>query len=159
MRFQGKAGLLKCSLFSTRTWIETDFQELVRSRRAAVVSRMKRTTAMSCSHGILSVLKAWNGLGAGNEVFSLGVLCSGNKSCICISIWNYWTICYSWHGVILGILCRLLWPPRWCCAFSPTYLHRWEMVRTAWCDHWSGPEGEASTFCKWNRAVFKGKKQ
>ncbi|TWW64184.1 putative malate dehydrogenase 1B [Takifugu flavidus] len=65
------------NIINDRTWIETDFQELVRSRRAAVVSRMNRTTAMSCSHGILTVLKAWNGLGAGNEVFSLGVLCSG----------------------------------------------------------------------------------
>lgn len=70
----------------TRTWIETDFQELVRSRCAAVVSKTGRMTAMSSSHGILTVLKAWNGLCDVNEVFSLGVLCSGNDSCIDISI-------------------------------------------------------------------------
>uniref|UniRef100_H3C1K8 Malate dehydrogenase 1B, NAD (soluble) n=1 Tax=Tetraodon nigroviridis TaxID=99883 RepID=H3C1K8_TETNG len=60
------------------TGIETDFQELVRRRRAAVVSRTSRSAAMSSSHGILTVLKAWNSLSAVEEVFSVGVLCSGH---------------------------------------------------------------------------------
>lgn len=65
---------------STRTGIETDFQELVRRRRAAVVSRTSRSAAMSSSHGILTVLKAWNSLSAVEEVFSVGVLCSGKDA-------------------------------------------------------------------------------
>lgn len=64
-------------LLSTSTWIETEFQELVRRRRAAVVSRTSQATAMSSSHGILTLLQAWNSLCAVDEVFSVGVLCSG----------------------------------------------------------------------------------
>lgn len=69
-------------LGSTSTWIETDFQALVRRRRAAVVSRTSRPAAMSCSHGILAVLKAWNSLCAVDEMFSAGVLCSGEDTVV-----------------------------------------------------------------------------
>lgn len=41
--------------------------------------------AMSSSHGIFTVLKAWNSLSAVDEVFSVGVLCSGKGiSCNCV---------------------------------------------------------------------------
>lgn len=33
---------------------------------------------MSSINGILTILKAWNGLCSPDEVFSLGVMCSGN---------------------------------------------------------------------------------
>ncbi|XP_041821734.1 putative malate dehydrogenase 1B [Chelmon rostratus] len=58
-------------------WLETDFQDLVCCQRAAVASKTCRAAAMSAANGILAVLKAWNGICGSNEVFSMGVLCSG----------------------------------------------------------------------------------
>uniref|UniRef100_A0A3Q3W212 Lactate/malate dehydrogenase C-terminal domain-containing protein n=1 Tax=Mola mola TaxID=94237 RepID=A0A3Q3W212_MOLML len=60
-----------------RKWLETEFQDLVRSQRAAVVSGTCRATGMSSTNGILTVLKSWNGLCGPDEVFSMGVHCSG----------------------------------------------------------------------------------
>lgn len=57
--------------------METDFQDLVYSQRAALALKTSRTAAMSSANGILTILKAWNGLGGPDEVFSMGVLCSG----------------------------------------------------------------------------------
>lgn len=70
---------------STRTWIDTEFQEMVRRQRAAVVSKTSQKAAMSSSHGILTVLKAWNSLCAVDEVFSVGVLCSGRDTVVTVS--------------------------------------------------------------------------
>uniref|UniRef100_UPI0037E7BBA0 putative malate dehydrogenase 1B n=1 Tax=Semicossyphus pulcher TaxID=241346 RepID=UPI0037E7BBA0 len=58
-----------------RKWLETDFQDLVCRRRAAVASQTCRAAAMSDANGILTVLKVWNG--NPDEVFSLGVSCPG----------------------------------------------------------------------------------
>lgn len=62
---------------SVRKWLETEFQDLVRGQRAAVVSGTCRATGMSSTNGILTVLKSWNGLCGPDEVFSMGVHCSG----------------------------------------------------------------------------------
>lgn len=70
-------------LLSSRKWLETDFQDLVRSQRAALASKMCRAAAMSSANGILTVLKAWNGLCAPDEVFSMGVLCPGEDTVKC----------------------------------------------------------------------------
>uniref|UniRef100_A0A3Q3N9F0 Malate dehydrogenase 1B, NAD (soluble) n=1 Tax=Mastacembelus armatus TaxID=205130 RepID=A0A3Q3N9F0_9TELE len=64
-------------IFHDRKWMETDFQDLVRCRRAAVTSKTRRVAAMSAANGILTILKAWNDICNPDEVFSLGVLCSG----------------------------------------------------------------------------------
>ncbi|XP_036947334.1 putative malate dehydrogenase 1B isoform X1 [Acanthopagrus latus] len=60
-----------------RKWLETDFQDLVRCRRAAVASKTCRAAAMSLANGIVTVLKAWNGICGPDEVFSMAVLCTG----------------------------------------------------------------------------------
>uniref|UniRef100_UPI003AB0543D putative malate dehydrogenase 1B n=1 Tax=Centroberyx gerrardi TaxID=166262 RepID=UPI003AB0543D len=58
-----------------RKWLETDFQDLVSCQRAAVASKTGRAAAVSAANGILTVLKAWNGISSPDEVLSLGVLC------------------------------------------------------------------------------------
>lgn len=50
-----------------------------------MVSKTSQTAAMSSSHGILTVLKAWNSLCAVDEVFSLGVLRSGTDRLVTVS--------------------------------------------------------------------------
>ncbi|XP_070786927.1 putative malate dehydrogenase 1B [Enoplosus armatus] len=60
-----------------RKWLEADFQGLVCCQRASVASKTCRAAAMSATNGILTVLKAWNGICSPNEVFSMGVLCPG----------------------------------------------------------------------------------
>ncbi|XP_073318727.1 putative malate dehydrogenase 1B [Pagrus major] len=60
-----------------RKWLETDFQDLVRCQRAAVASKTCRAADMSLANGIVTVLKAWNGICGPDEVFSMGVLCPG----------------------------------------------------------------------------------
>ncbi|XP_030265539.1 putative malate dehydrogenase 1B [Sparus aurata] len=60
-----------------RKWLETDFQDMVRCRRAAVASKTCRAAAMSLANGIVTVLKAWNGICGPDEVFSMAVLCTG----------------------------------------------------------------------------------
>ncbi|XP_010748532.3 putative malate dehydrogenase 1B isoform X2 [Larimichthys crocea] len=60
-----------------RKWLETDFQDLVCHQRAAVASKSCRAAGMSVANGILTVLKAWNGICGPHEVFSMGVLCPG----------------------------------------------------------------------------------
>ncbi|XP_034407348.1 putative malate dehydrogenase 1B isoform X2 [Cyclopterus lumpus] len=66
------------NILHDRKWLETDFQELVRCQRAAVVSKSLRAAAMTAANGILAVLKAWNGICSPDEVFSMGVLCPGD---------------------------------------------------------------------------------
>ncbi|TKS66338.1 putative malate dehydrogenase 1B [Collichthys lucidus] len=60
-----------------RKWLETDFQDLVCRQRAAVASKSCQAAGMSVANGILTVLKAWNGICGPHEVFSMGVLCPG----------------------------------------------------------------------------------
>ncbi|KAM7365317.1 hypothetical protein PAMP_016259 [Pampus punctatissimus] len=60
-----------------RKWLETEFQDIVRRQRAAVVSKSCHRAAMSAANGILTVLKAWNGTSSPDKVLSVGVLCSG----------------------------------------------------------------------------------
>lgn len=74
---------------STRKWLETDFQELVRGQRAAVISKTSRGAAMSSVNGILTVLKALNGLCSPDEVLSMGVVCSGEHIVIYIQILSH----------------------------------------------------------------------
>lgn len=66
--------------FSSRKWLETDFQDLVCHQRAAVASKSCRAAGMSVANGILTVLKAWNGICGPHEVFSMGVLCPGEDT-------------------------------------------------------------------------------
>ncbi|XP_074520857.1 putative malate dehydrogenase 1B [Halichoeres trimaculatus] len=63
-----------------RKWVETDLQDLVCRQRAAVATKTCRAAAMTDANGILSVLKAWIGSCAADEVFSVGVLCPGYYS-------------------------------------------------------------------------------
>nr|XP_020447642.1 putative malate dehydrogenase 1B isoform X1 [Monopterus albus] len=67
-------------IFHDRNWLKTDFQDLVCCQRAAVTSKTCRAAAMSATNGILTILKAWNGICNPHEVFSLGVLCPGYYS-------------------------------------------------------------------------------
>lgn len=62
---------------SSSKWLETEFQDLVQHRRAAVSSKTFRQAAMSDANGILTILKALNGNCSPDDIFSLGVLCSG----------------------------------------------------------------------------------
>lgn len=65
---------------SSRKWLETDFQDLVRCQRAAVSSKSLRAAAMTTANGILAVLKAWDGTCSPDELFSMGVLCPGEDT-------------------------------------------------------------------------------
>ena len=67
-------------LLSSRKWLETDFQDLVCRQRAAVASKTSRAAAMSLANGILTILKAWNGIRGPDEVLSVGVLCPGDDT-------------------------------------------------------------------------------
>ncbi|XP_047211012.1 putative malate dehydrogenase 1B [Girardinichthys multiradiatus] len=60
-----------------RKWLETEFQQQVRLQRAVVVSKTGHAAAISATNGILRVLKAWHGAYGQDEVFSVGVLCTG----------------------------------------------------------------------------------
>ncbi|KAF7214980.1 putative malate dehydrogenase 1B isoform X1 [Nothobranchius furzeri] len=64
-------------ILSNREWLERDLKQQVRHRRAAVASKTGRFTAVSTTHGILRLLKAWLGLSSPEENLSAGVLCSG----------------------------------------------------------------------------------
>ncbi|KAM3585090.1 uncharacterized protein V6R79_007265 [Siganus canaliculatus] len=61
-----------------RKWLE-NLQHLVRCRHAAVLSNSCRAAALSGAHGILAILKAWNGTGDPDKVLSVGVFCSGHR--------------------------------------------------------------------------------
>ncbi|XP_038574952.1 putative malate dehydrogenase 1B isoform X2 [Micropterus salmoides] len=65
------------TILHDRKWLQQDFEDLVCSQRAAVVSKTCRAAAMSAANGILTVLKAWNGICSPDEVFSMGALCPG----------------------------------------------------------------------------------
>ncbi|XP_024281962.1 putative malate dehydrogenase 1B [Oncorhynchus tshawytscha] len=60
-----------------RKWLQTDFLNLVSSQRATVASKSQRATAISATNGIIAVLKAWNCNSSAEEVFSLGILSTG----------------------------------------------------------------------------------
>ncbi|XP_040035555.2 putative malate dehydrogenase 1B isoform X1 [Gasterosteus aculeatus] len=62
-------------LLHQRKWLETDFQDMARRRRAEAASKSCRAASMSAADGILAVLAAWNG--GSDGVFSVGVLCQG----------------------------------------------------------------------------------
>ncbi|KAM8904094.1 putative malate dehydrogenase 1B isoform 2-T2 [Spinachia spinachia] len=59
---------------SSRKWLEAEFQDLARCRRAA--SKSFRAASMSAADGILTVLTAWNC--SSDAVLSVGVLCQGD---------------------------------------------------------------------------------
>ncbi|XP_061841099.1 putative malate dehydrogenase 1B isoform X2 [Nerophis lumbriciformis] len=59
-------------------WLETTFLDIVHSQQAAVVSKTCRGADMSTANGILTLLKAWNGASIPNQVYSVGVLCTGH---------------------------------------------------------------------------------
>ncbi|XP_008323706.1 putative malate dehydrogenase 1B [Cynoglossus semilaevis] len=65
------------TIFHDRKWLESEFQDLVHCRRTAVASKSSRAAAASGAHGILTILKAWNGNCGADETFSLGVVCPG----------------------------------------------------------------------------------
>ncbi|CAL8308433.1 unnamed protein product [Merluccius merluccius] len=61
-------------------WLKTDLPAMVSGRRATAASEPQgRAVSMSIAHGILVVLKAWNGVShPEGEVLSLGVHCQGH---------------------------------------------------------------------------------
>ncbi|XP_057675273.1 putative malate dehydrogenase 1B isoform X2 [Corythoichthys intestinalis] len=59
-----------------REWVEKDYQEIVRSQEAAVISKTGHGADMSTANGILTLLKAWNGTSAPTQMFSVGILCT-----------------------------------------------------------------------------------
>ncbi|XP_077472948.1 putative malate dehydrogenase 1B isoform X2 [Stigmatopora argus] len=60
-----------------REWLDKDYQELVRGREAAVVSKTGHGADMSTANGILTLLKAWNGAAEpATQMFSVGILCT-----------------------------------------------------------------------------------
>ncbi|XP_007233774.3 putative malate dehydrogenase 1B isoform X1 [Astyanax mexicanus] len=61
-----------------KKWLETDFLSLVALRRRAISLKTNRTAANSATNGILAVLNAWSNCYSSREVFSLGVVSSGN---------------------------------------------------------------------------------
>ncbi|XP_056319040.1 putative malate dehydrogenase 1B [Danio aesculapii] len=58
-------------------WLKTDFMSLVLKHRATISSKTNKATAISTTNGILAILKAWNNAESQEEVFSLGVLSTG----------------------------------------------------------------------------------
>lgn len=118
-------------LLSSRKWLETDFQDTVRCRRAAVASKTCRAAAMSLANGIVTVLKAWNGICGPDEVFSMAVLCTGEDA----AKHNAWQNVQI-SAVILtdparvgmwssfGYLRRVLRSPRWHRPLSSNHLRR-----------------------------------
>ncbi|KAM9766749.1 putative malate dehydrogenase 1B [Menidia menidia] len=64
-------------VFHDRTWLETDFQHLVRHHCKAVASKTGRAAAASSANGVLRVLEAWNGPSRPDQLLSVGVLCPG----------------------------------------------------------------------------------
>nr|XP_057907484.1 putative malate dehydrogenase 1B isoform X2 [Doryrhamphus excisus] len=61
-----------------KEWLETDFLDIVRCQHAVVVSKTCRGLDMSTANGILTLLQAWNGVSTPNQVFSVGVPCTGH---------------------------------------------------------------------------------
>ncbi|XP_077368462.1 putative malate dehydrogenase 1B isoform X2 [Festucalex cinctus] len=57
-----------------REWVENDFQDIVRCQQTALVSKTCRGADMSNANGILTLLKAWNGMATPSQMFSVGVL-------------------------------------------------------------------------------------
>ncbi|XP_077368463.1 putative malate dehydrogenase 1B isoform X3 [Festucalex cinctus] len=60
-----------------REWVENDFQDIVRCQQTALVSKTCRGADMSNANGILTLLKAWNGMATPSQMFSVGVLYAG----------------------------------------------------------------------------------
>ncbi|XP_036396688.1 putative malate dehydrogenase 1B [Megalops cyprinoides] len=58
-------------------WLESDFVNLVASRYDTVVTKTQRAAALSVANGIATVLRAWHCGSTPGEVFSLGILSTG----------------------------------------------------------------------------------
>lgn len=58
-------------------WLETDFMSLVHKHRATISSKTNKATAISSTNGIMTILRAWNNDASPEEVFSMGVLSTG----------------------------------------------------------------------------------
>ncbi|NP_001070229.1 putative malate dehydrogenase 1B [Danio rerio] len=58
-------------------WLKTDFRSLLHKHRATISSKTNKATAISTTNAILAILKAWNNAESPEEVFSLGVLSTG----------------------------------------------------------------------------------
>lgn len=117
-------------LLSSRKWLETDFQDTVRCRRAAVASKTCRAAAMSLANGIVTVLKAWNGICGPDEVFSMAVLCTGEDAAkhnarqnVQISAVILTDLARVGMWSSFGYLRRVLRSPRWHRPLSSNHLH------------------------------------
>ncbi|XP_039504219.1 putative malate dehydrogenase 1B [Pimephales promelas] len=58
-------------------WLETDFMSSVHKRRATISSKTNKATAISSTNGIMTILRAWNNDASPEDVFSMGVLSTG----------------------------------------------------------------------------------
>ncbi|XP_043096740.1 putative malate dehydrogenase 1B [Puntigrus tetrazona] len=60
-----------------RKWLQTDFMSLVHKHRTAISSKTNKATAISTTNGIMTLLKAWNNDASPEDLFSLGVISTG----------------------------------------------------------------------------------
>ncbi|XP_030634926.1 putative malate dehydrogenase 1B [Chanos chanos] len=60
-----------------RKWLDSDFLNLISSRRGTVASKSNRSAAISATNGIIAVLRAWNNDSNHKKILSLGVLSTG----------------------------------------------------------------------------------
>uniref|UniRef100_A0A8C2GXB4 Malate dehydrogenase 1B, NAD (soluble) n=1 Tax=Cyprinus carpio TaxID=7962 RepID=A0A8C2GXB4_CYPCA len=58
-------------------WLQTDFMSLVHKHRTTISSKTNKATAISTTNGIMTILKAWNNDASPEDVFSLGVISTG----------------------------------------------------------------------------------
>lgn len=113
----------------------------MRRRRAAAASKTRQATAMSSTNGILTVLRAWNGLCGPDEVLSVGVLCSG-KDATQLKVWKKTNPNLDYLSYFPCLFCRLLRSSRRRRALSPGHLRRREMVRARRRERGRRAEGE-----------------
>ncbi|KAK2908532.1 hypothetical protein Q8A67_004369 [Cirrhinus molitorella] len=58
-------------------WLETDFMSLVHKHRTTISSKSNKATAISATNGIMTILKSWNNDASPEDIFSLGVISTG----------------------------------------------------------------------------------
>uniref|UniRef100_A0A8C1XEB6 Malate dehydrogenase 1B, NAD (soluble) n=1 Tax=Cyprinus carpio TaxID=7962 RepID=A0A8C1XEB6_CYPCA len=58
-------------------WLQTDFMSLVHKHRTTISTKTNKATAISTTNGIMTILKAWNNDASPEDVFSLGVISTG----------------------------------------------------------------------------------
>ncbi|XP_016420819.1 putative malate dehydrogenase 1B [Sinocyclocheilus rhinocerous] len=58
-------------------WLETDLMSLVHKHHTTISSKTKNATAISTTNGIMTILRAWNNDASPEDVFSLGVISTG----------------------------------------------------------------------------------